>query len=326
MPAAGRVIVVGSANIDHVIDVDRLPRAGETVLGRGLTTTGGGKGANQAVAAARDGAQVAFVGAVGADAEGATVLRDLAAEGIDGRAVQRRTDAATGAAFITVDSAGQNTIVVASGANASLDAATTRASLASLDIQPADVCLLSFELPIATVVAAAELAAARGCALVINPAPALPVPDALLRTRPILTPNALEASELGAASDPEQAAQRLASRTGRWVVVTLGGDGALLADPTAVRRVAGWTVPVLDTTGAGDTFSGVLAAALARAESPDRAVRRANAAAALSVGSVGARPGMPRSEAIDALLATTEGQVLRVPPGAGPGSTRGVPG
>ncbi|MFN8521409.1 MAG: PfkB family carbohydrate kinase, partial [Chloroflexota bacterium] len=229
MIGEGRVVVIGSANVDHVIDVDRLPLPGETVIGRGLAITGGGKGANQAVAAARDGGRVAFVGSVGADTVGTTVLRELRAEGIEGRAVQRRTGEPTGAAFITVDARGQNTIVVASGANASLDATTTTAALDALEIRPTDVCLLSFELPLDTVVAAAVRVRARRGTLIVNPAPAMPLPDALVGARPVLTPNELEAMALTGEPDHARAAVRLASLTGTWVAVTLGAEGVLLA-------------------------------------------------------------------------------------------------
>lgn len=303
MEAGGRVIVVGSANVDHVIDVERLPQAGETVIGRALTITGGGKGANQAVAAARDGAPVVFVGSVGDDASGSTVLRDLEAEGIEVGSLHRSGTAATGAAFITVDAAGQNTIVVASGANADLDPAMTGAAIAALRPTPADVCLLSFELPIETVVHAARLIREAGAQLLVNPAPALPLPEALLACHPILTPNETEATALTGEADVVAATRRLAVMSGTWAVATVGGAGAILVDQTGIAAIPGWSVPVADTTGAGDTFSGALAAALARGESPRAAVIRANAAAAVSVRALGARAGMPSRAELDAFLA-----------------------
>jgi ribokinase len=237
------------------------------------------------------------------DASGLTVLQDLEAEGIDAGSLHRSGTAATGAAFITVDAAGQNTIVVASGANADLDPIMTGAAIDALRPIPADVCLLSFELPLETVVHAARLIRDAGAQLLVNPAPALPLPEALLACRPILTPNETEATALTGEADVVAAIRRLAVMAGTWAVATVGGAGAILADQAGITAIPGWDVPVVDTTGAGDTFSGVLAAALAHGEPPRTAVMRANAAAAVSVRALGARAGMPSRAELDAFLA-----------------------
>ena len=260
----GRVIVVGSINVDLVVRVPRLPGPGETVVGGTFERHGGGKSANQAVAAARAGAPVLLVGAVGADDAGRTALEELRAEGVDTAGVAVLESAATGIAVIVVGPDGENQIAVASGANAALEAGQVASVLDAAGIGPGDVCLVGFEIPEAAVLVAAEVAGAAGAILVVNPAPARPVPDRLFELGPILTPNRGEATALSGVDDPEASAIALARRTGSAVVVTLGASGALVATVDAhVTRIPAPAVAVVDTTGAGDAFNGTLAVELA---------------------------------------------------------------
>jgi ribokinase len=324
------VVVVGSVNADLVVSVRQLPRPGETVSGGTFARHGGGKGANQAVAAARLGARVAFIGAVGDDDLGEEALRELAAEGVDVSAAARLEGVATGVAVIVVDERGENQIAVASGANAALTGDAVAAALAPLltgtagpagapmsaggagpagptassggsrpagpttaagGAGPAGVVLLGHEVPEAAVVAGARAARAAGWTAILNPAPARPLPDGIDGV--LLTPNAEEARALTGEDDPEAAARALAEQTGAPVLVTLGPDGALLLDDAAERLPAP-AVDVVDTTGAGDAVNGALAAELAAGRPLRDAVRFALAAAALSTRAAGARAGMPR--------------------------------
>jgi ribokinase len=275
----GTVVVVGSINVDLVVTLERLPAPGETVIGGEFARHGGGKGANQAVAAARAGARVRFVGAVGADEFGDAALAELRDEGVDVSAVARLTGAATGVALIAVDSEGRNQIAVASGANARVDAEAVAAAGA---LEAGDVCLLGFEVPDAALVAAARAAASAGARIVLNPAPARAIPEALLGLDAVLTPNEQEAEALGGA-------EALAARTGAPVVVTLGAEGARLLDGDSATPLPAPAVEVVDTTGAGDVFNGVLAAGVAAGLHLDEAARRAVDAASTSVQAPGAR-------------------------------------
>jgi ribokinase len=294
------VVVVGSINADLVVSVERLPRAGETVTGGTFARHGGGKGANQAVAAARAGARVAMVAAVGADDLGEEALRELAAEGIDVAAVTRLEDAATGVAAIVVDERGENLIAVASGANYALDATVVEEAVARLiERGTSGVVLLQQEIPEAVVLAGIRAARAAGWQAVLNPAPARPLPDELDGV--VLTPNADEARALAGQDDVEAAAAELARRTGAPVLVTVGADGALLLDGE-LERLPAPAVEVADTTGAGDAVNGALAAELAAGRPLREAARFAMAAAALSIQVPGAREGMPRRDQVLAAL------------------------
>jgi ribokinase len=285
-----RVVVVGSINADLVVSVPSLPGPGETVTGGRFARHGGGKGANQAVAAARLGADVALVGAVGDDEMGSAALAELAAEGIDVSAVARLAGEATGVALIMVDAAGENTIAVASGANARVDAAGGALG------GPAGVVLLGHEVPETAVLAGARAARDAGWLPVLNPAPARPLPDALLALAPVLTPNASEACALAGEADPEAAAVALARSTGAPVLVTLGARGALLIDGERREPIPAPSVEAVDTTGAGDALNGALAAELAGGAALADAARVAVAAASLSTRRAGARAGMPRRD------------------------------
>ena len=282
-----RVIVVGSINTDLVVVAERLPAPGETVSGGRFSRHGGGKGANSAVAAARLGAQVTMVAAVGSDPFGDEALALLEREGIDTAAVAR-VDAPTGVALINVDAAGENQIAVASGANAEVDPDAVERAVRSAG---PGVVLTNHEVPLAARLAAAR--AAQG-PVVLNPAPAAELPDELLALGPILTPNAGEAAELTGERDPEAAARALAARTGAPVVVTLGAQGVLVLDGGTAERLRAPEVTPVDTTGAGDAFNGALAVALAEGRGLRDAADFAVAAAALSTRAEGARESMPR--------------------------------
>lgn len=294
----GRVVVVGSINVDLVVSADRLPRPGETVLGGHFARRFGGKGANQAVAAARAGASVVMVGAVGDDRDGDESLAALDAEGVDVSRVHR-IQAPTGVAIIAVGADGENQIVVAPGANAEVSIED-----AALHGMPAGagVLLTCLEIPMTTVLAAVATAARLGLQPVVNPAPGQRLPAELLAHGPILTPNQQELLAAAGSADPQVALNQLTTAGARAVVVTLGSGGALLAE--GVRRIAVVALPtqVVDATGAGDAFSGVLAAWLAAGAALEEAVVAANAAAGISVGRPGARGGMPTSMQIEAAL------------------------
>lgn len=290
----GRVAVVGSANVDHVVRVQNLPRPGETVLGSAYAQHMGGKGANQAVAAARLGADVLFVGAVGADGTGAQAVRALEAEGVDCSGVAHLAGLATGVALITVDDSAENQIAVAPGANVALDAQAVVAQVAAAE--PSAV-LTVLEVPMAVVVAAALTAKACGARMLVNAAPGQPLPDALLETGPLVILNAHELREVGLP------ASALLKRGAGAVIVTRGPDGAALITADGELSIAGQHAgPAVDSTGAGDAFCGALAALLAEKLDLPTAARMANAAAALSVGRAGARDGMATRPELEAYL------------------------
>jgi len=284
-----QLLVVGSVNADLTVVADTLPGPGETVTGGRFSRGQGGKGANQAVAARRAGAEVRLVGAVGDDDHGRSARAALEAEGVDTRDLAVVAGTPTGVALIAVDAGGANQIAVASGANERVDPRAAGEAVAGLDAGRAAV-LLSFELPDAPLEAAAAAAFASGLPLVVNPAPARPLAEALAACRPLLTPNEPEAAELTGHDDPEQAARALVALTRAPVVMTLGRAGALLAEPAGgVTRVPAPAVTVVDTTGAGDVFSGVLAAGLAARRELPAAVEAAVLAASRSVTAPGAR-------------------------------------
>jgi ribokinase len=290
------IVVVGSSNTDMIIRVPRIPRAGETLLGGEFLTAAGGKGANQAVGAARAGGTVTFVARVGRDAFGDQAIAGLRRDGIDVSCVFRDRLTASGVALIFVAKDGENSIAVAGGANAKLSPADV--NKATRAIRSAALLMTQLETPLATVTAAAEVAAKAGVPVVLNPAPARPLANSLLKLISILTPNETEAElltgikvtdEAGAA----MACAKLRSRGVRTVILTLGERGAFLADVDGQRLVPGFKVKTVDSTAAGDIFNGALAVALAEGKTVLDAVRFANAAAALSVTRLGAQPSAP---------------------------------
>jgi ribokinase len=302
------VVVVGAINVDFVVAAPRLPGPGETVVGGGLQTFGGGKGANAAVAAARAGAVVRLIGAVGDDDTGAAALAELVAEGVDVSDVALLAGESTGVALIVVDSNGENQIAVGAGANAAVSADHVRRCVRAA-LATAGCVLVSTEIPAAAVAAAVEEAVGAGVLCVLNPAPAVPVVVEVLRLGPIVTPNDSELRDLvallgeGGGASAADDASMIVARSHRPVVVTQGGDGVLVvAGDLATQRVLAPPVDVRDTTGAGDTFNGVLAARLAAGDELAVAVPVAVVAASLSVARVGARGGMPTAAAIAAAM------------------------
>jgi ribokinase len=288
-PASGRVFVVGSINVDRTVQVPRLPRSGETALGDTLFVSPGGKGANAAAAAARVGAAVVLVSAVGDDADGEAALAVLRAEGVGVDAVAVRDDAPTGAALIVTDADGANLIAVAPGANARLDRAHVARALGV--VGSTDAVLVSAEISDAAIEAAVRAGTERGAATMLDPAPARPALLEAARIGAILTPNQSEALELSGCADVGTAVRRLSELSGRAAVVTLGADGCLLAEGGAVTHLAAAPVEaIVDTVGAGDAFAGALAAALARGDALEAAVEAALRAAAASLAYAGARP------------------------------------
>lgn len=293
------VIVLGSANIDQVVTVASLPAPGETVLCLGSSTALGGKGQNQAVAAARSGAETTFIAALGDDGFGSSIRAGLAADGIDASLV-RTTTAPTGTAFIAVDTTGENTIIVDSGANALLSGLEDRDASA---IRRSDVLVMQLEVPLETVRAAARIARAGGTTVLVNAAPIRPLPDELLADVDILVVNETEAAALAAAR-----AGGIDALLGLVpvVIVTLGPDGAELhRRGQDVDAVPAHRVEAVDATGAGDTFCGALAASIAQGASLELAVRFAVVAASLSVEHHGAVPSIPFRAAIDSRLVET---------------------
>ncbi|UFQ15070.1 MULTISPECIES: ribokinase [Streptomyces] len=303
------IAVLGSANMDLVAYVAEAPRRGETVTGREFRTVPGGKGANQAIAAARAGATVSMIGAVGADTFGAQLRSSLEHSGVD-TDLLRRVDTPTGTAHIVVDDEGGNAIVVVPGANGTVKGLTPgdEAVIAS-----ADALLLQLEIPLKGVLTAARAARRHGVRTVLTPAPAQPLPDELLAATDLLLPNEHEAAALtGITNDPPAAARTLLAQVPE-VVITLGSQGSLYAARGAEPvTVPASRVTAVDTTGAGDTFAGTLAVALAEGKSVPEALHWASSAAALSVQRPGASASMPCRKEIDAQAAeatarTTDG-------------------
>jgi ribokinase len=296
------IVVFGSLNVDLVTVVERLPGAGETVLGPGYALHPGGKGANQALAARRAGAEVALVGAVGRDGFAEIALSLLAADGVDLAGVER-VEAPTGAAFIAVDAQGSNQIVVAAGANA-------QARAAALDGRPLgenDILLLQREVPEDECLLAAGIARRAGARVVLNLAPA-GVPDpALLALTDILIANEHEALVLAQAqgwpeNEPDAIARRLDAERGIACIVTLGGDGVVGWHGGVRRRMEAPRVTVVDTVAAGDSFTGAFAAALSAGFGFSGALQRGLAAGSLACTAEGAQPSIPRRSEIEALI------------------------
>jgi ribokinase len=308
--AGPRIVVVGSANTDLTVVADSLPAPGETVLGGDLLTAGGGKGANQAVAAARAGGEVAFVGRVGDDDFGRATIANLKNEGIDVDLLRVDEHSASGVALIVVDREGENLIAVASGANARVELEDVRA--ADSAIAEADMVLLQFEIPVETVMAAVAAAAKHGTPVMLNPAPVPPrgMPDGLLAGIDYVTPNAVEAAQLLGAGDDLPAAQLaegLLEHGAGAAFVTLGAMGVCVRTSESAGMVLPPAVEALDTVGAGDCFSGALAVALAEGRGAVDAAQFAAAAAALSVQVAGAQPSLPRRAAVLEMCENTYG-------------------
>lgn len=292
------VVVVGSINVDLVVRVPHLPRPGETVIGGTFTLTHGGKGANQAVAAARLGATTYMVGAVGEDDFGRQARFTLLAEGVDVSWVKVSSEH-TGVAQVIVDQKGENLIAIASGANSTLDAGYVRQALGAL-LGRKGVVLCNLEIPLEAVIAAARAAREKGCLFVLNPAPAMPLPAELLRLCDVLTPNEHEVQALGRGSVAELLEEGVGA-----VVVTRGGQGAdLLVRGGEVHHQRAFRIEVVDTTGAGDAFTATLGWALAGGRSLEEAVRLAAAGGALATRRLGARTAMASRAELEALASS----------------------
>ena len=301
-----RIVVVGSLNMDLVTRTPRIPVPGETIIGHEFFTAPGGKGANQAVAAARMGAEVSMVGRVGRDDFGSALRATLRADGIDCTYVFEDEKSVTGIASILVDDAGQNSIVVAPGANARLT--PDDVNEAESAIAQADVLLLQLEIPLETVIRSAEVAQRYEVPVVLNPAPARPDLASLLPLVDILIPNESETALLtglpvGAEIEIQTAVEALRKSGIGTVILTLGAKGALVASKTGVRRIPAFPVSPVDTTAAGDAFVGGFAVALAEGKSLIEAIRWGNAAGGLATTQLGAQPSLPTHQAILELLA-----------------------
>ena len=313
MPSlSASIVVVGSANTDLVVRAPSLPRPGETVIGGPFMSIGGGKGANQAVAAARAGGNTTFIAKVGADAMGDAAVAAFAAERIDTTFVTRDPATPSGVAFIVVDDRGENSIVVAPGANDRLLPADI--DRAADVIRAADILLVQLEIPLETVRHAVAIAHDAGVPVILNPAPARPLDHGLLTQVAIITPNETEAELLVGliVTDDRSAASaapRLLTVGPRSAVITLGRHGALVAEAATTVHVAGHSVTPVDTVAAGDVFNGCLAVAFAEGKGLTEAARFANAAAALSVTRRGAQASAPRRDEIVAFQSSQQGFV-----------------
>jgi ribokinase len=295
-PRAGSVLVVGSVNRDYVCNVPELPRPGETVLGGDFFLSSGGKGANQAVAAARMGAATALIGCVGDDPDGRAVLEDLRSSAVDTSDVTTVAGVRTGAAFVMVARDGENFIVVASGANEKLDAEQVRAGL-DRRLARGDVLVSQAEIPLPALVAAVTRADELGARVVVNLAPFRTLPDEVLgRCDPLVVNEGEATALLEEAGRDRSDAETMAAELGRLTrsaVITLGGAGAVYATGDEVRHVPAPAVAVVDSTGAGDAFTGALAASLCRGDDLPGAVRLGVAAGGYAVGRRGAQPSFP---------------------------------
>ena len=297
-----KIAVIGSSNTDMVIKTAHLPAPGETVLGGQFLMNPGGKGANQAVAAARLGGDVVFVAKVGDDIFGQEAVEGFKGEGINTDYIVVDPDNPSGVATITVDEQGENCIAVASGANSALGPADIDS--ASPQIEAASVLLMQLETPLGTVEHAASLGRKAGKTVILNPAPAQPLSDALLALLDVITPNETEAEILTGIKvqtehDAEEAARALRDKGVGAVIITLGSRGAFVLSESFLGLVPAPKVEPVDTTAAGDTFNGALAVGLADGQTIEDAVAFANKAAAISVTRLGAQASVPKLEELE---------------------------
>jgi len=303
-----RIVVVGSANVDFVVQTPRIPRPGETVLGRDFVMAMGGKGANQAVGAVRLGADVTFVACIGQDVFGDQCLEAYQREGIDTRYVSRDDDEATGVALIAVAQDGENSITVASGANMRLMPDHVEAAAAA--IQQADGLLLQLEVGLKTIETAARIARENGVRVVLNPAPAQELPAEILSLVDVITPNRIELAQLVGISEAEAQsmsdealAKSVLGLGPSAAVITLGAEGALAAGSWGWVRVPAFRITPVDTTAAGDAFNAGLVVALGRGDlALDQAARYASACGALAATRIGAQPSLPHAAEVTAFM------------------------
>lgn len=305
----GKLVVLGSINADHILNINHFPQPGETVIGKQYTVAFGGKGANQAVAAGRSGADISFIACVGDDDIGERVRKQLASDQIDTRPVEAIKDATTGVALIFVNAEGENVIGIDAGAN---NAVTPEyLDRYKQQVIEASALLMQLESPLDTVIAAAKIAKEHDTQVILNPAPACELPDELLSRVDIITPNETEAEKLtginvGNNEDAARAAKALHDKGIATVIITLGSKGVWLSQNGEGKLVAGFRVKAVDTIAAGDTFNGALVTALLEGKQMDSAVRFAHAAAAIAVTRPGAQPSVPWRKEIDDFLAQQE--------------------
>lgn len=297
-----KIVVVGSCNTDMVVTTDQLPKPGETVLGRNFKMFSGGKGANQAVAAARLGGNVSFVAKTGDDLFGRQSIEKYKEEGIDVRHIFLDPLLPTGVALITVDQNGENCIAVASGANAALE--STHIENAKEIIENAAIVLMQLEIPIETVEYAARLAYKNGVKVILNPAPAVLLSDELLKCLYAIIPNKTEAEILSGIKisdwdSAKKAANVISSKGVDIVVITLGENGAFIKDGIKYYDIPGNNIDVIDTTAAGDTFCGAFCVAISEGLPIQDAAILANKAASIAVSRSGAQSSIPRREEIN---------------------------
>ncbi len=299
------IVVVGSSNTDMIIKTEKIPKPGETVIGGEFYKAAGGKGANQAVAASRAGGHVALIASVGNDVFGEEAITGFKNDGINIEYIKKDSVNASGIALIFIDKIGENSIVVASGAN--LNLLESDLKKAQEKISDADVLLMQLETPIETIEAAAKMACSASVKVILNPAPAQSLSDDLLKCISILTPNESEAElltgiEVKDKNDAAKAAKMLLEKGVDIVIVTLGNHGAFLATKEESKLIPGFKVDASDTTAAGDVFNGALAVAISEKKEIKDAIKFAHAAAAISVTRIGAQPSVPKLTEINEFL------------------------
>ncbi|WP_455818482.1 ribokinase [Pseudomonas cerasi] len=309
MMKTGKLAVLGSINADHILNLTHFPRPGETVIGKQYQVAFGGKGANQAVAAGRSGADIAFIACVGEDDIGERIRQQLVNDRIDVRPVEAVPGESTGVALIFVNGEGENTIGIHAGANAALTPARTEQH--QQVIADAAALLMQLESPLESVLAAAKIAHQHQTQVILNPAPATELSDELLSLVDMITPNETEAQILtGVAVNSDEDAARAAAvlhdKGIRTVLITLGSRGVWLSEQGKGQRIPGFRVEAVDTIAAGDTFNGALITALIEQRPMAEAVRFAHAAAAIAVTRRGAQPSVPWRDEIDSFLQQQE--------------------
>lgn len=299
------VLVVGSANVDMVVKTDHFPAPGETILGGNFQMFSGGKGANQAVASAKLNTKTYFIGKMGNDMFREKLTSEMSKDGVELEDLIIDNKLSTGIALITVDTKGENSIVVASGSNMNLtgDDVAKHKSV----FKKVNVVLTQLEIPMDTVIKTAELSAGNGCLFILNPAPAKDLPEKLLKLTNYITPNKgelelLTSSRITSFGEIQNAAMRLIDKGVGNVIVTLGEKGVLYVTEDKIKHIEGNKVEVIDTTGAGDAFNGALASALSEGMEIEEALRFANKAASISVTRMGAQSSMPGFEELKALI------------------------
>lgn len=301
----GKLAVLGSINADHILNLAQFPQPGETVIGKHYQVAFGGKGANQAVAAGRSGADIAFIAGVGEDDIGGRIREQLQRDRVDVSAVEMMKDETTGVALIFVNADAENMIAINAGANAAVT--PTYLERYRQTIIDASSLLMQLESPLETVIAAARLAQENQTRVILNPAPACELPDELLALVDMITPNETEAQRLTGIrvedeEDAARAAKILHDKGITSVLITLGSRGVWLSENGQGKRIPGFRVQAVDTIAAGDTFNGALVTALLENQPMEAAVRFAHAAAAIAVTRRGAQPSVPWRDEIDTFL------------------------